>query len=289
MNRDQFLKERMRGIGGSDAPAILGLSARKTALEVYLQKRGELADEPDNQAMRAGRMLEPAVRQMYAEDTGRIVTQPDEMLVHPKYPFVIGHPDGLVRDEGRLYEGKIARSDFGWGEAGSDQIPQDYVIQVQHYLLITALAVADVAVLIGGCDFRIYEIPADRELQGMILEAEAEFWPRVERGEAPEPNWNAPHALRAVKALYPGTNGETLIATEKQEGRRRYLEEFTDLGKHADSVVEGVKAHLLWDMGEAAMLKFADGKVLRRKLTKRKGYVVEPTEFMDVRIAKDKE
>jgi hypothetical protein len=32
---------------------------------------------------------------------------------------------------------------------------------VQHYLAITAMPVADVAVLIGGSDFRIYEVPAD--------------------------------------------------------------------------------------------------------------------------------
>lgn len=289
MNRDQFLKERMRGIGGSDAPALLGLSTRKTPLEIYLQKRGELAEEPDNAAMRAGRMLEPVVRQMYAEDTGRIVTQPKDMIVHAKHGFMIGHPDGLIPAERRLYEGKTARSDYGWGAPGTDEIPHEYVIQVQHYLCITGYEVADVGVLIAGSDFRIYEVPADRELQESIIEAEANFWPLVTRGEPPEPDWNAPHALRAVMALYPGTNGETLTATLEQEERRRVLEDAARRASIADSVVEGTKAMLLWDMGEAAVLKFSDGKVLRRKLTKRKGYEVAPTEFMDCRIAKDKE
>lgn len=287
MNRDQFLRERMRGVGGSDSPALLGLSTRKTSLEVYLEKTGQLASEPDNVWTRAGRMLEPVVRQMYAEDTGRIVTQPKDMLVHPKHPYVIGHPDGLA--EGRLYEGKTARSDYGWGAQGSDEIPPDYTIQVQHYLAITAMPVADVAVLIGGSDFRIYEVPADLELQQLILDAIADFWPRVQRGEPPEPDYGAPHALRAVQALYRGTTGEVLIATEEQERWRKVHDEACDKGKHMEAVAEGAKARLLWDMGDAALLKFADGRVLRRKLTKRKGYTVEPIEFMDTRIVKDKE
>lgn len=289
MNRDLFLKERMRGIGGSDAPAILGLSARKTPLEVYLDKRGELPAEPDNDAMRMGRLLEPVVRQEYAERTGRVVSQPKAMLTHPKYGFVVGHPDGIIQGEARGYEGKTARFDFGWGEPGTDQIPQDYVIQVQHYMLLTDLPVFDVGVLIGGQDFRIYEVSADRELQEMILDAEAAFWPRVQRGEPPEPDFHKPHALRAVQALYRGTSGEILAATEHQEHIRAVLEDAMERKAIADGAAEGAKAMLLWDMGEAAMLKFADGKALRRKATKRKGYTVEPLEYIDSRIVKDKE
>lgn len=289
MNRDHFLKERMRGIGGSDAPAILGLSARKTPLEVYLEKRGELAPEPDNDAMKMGRLLEPIVRQEYAERTGRVVVQPREMLVHPKYGFVIGHPDGIVQGEARGYEGKTARFDFGWGEPGTDQVPQDYVIQVQHYMLLTGLPVFDVGVLIGGQEFRLYEVPADRELQEMILDAEASFWPRVAGGEPPEPDFHKPHALRAVQALYRGTNGATLTATEHHERIRLVMEDAMERARTAEAAAEGAKAMLLWDMGDAAMLKFADGKVLRRKPTKRKAYTVDAIEYMDSRIVKGAE
>lgn len=289
MNRDQFLKERMRGVGGSDSPIIVGFSGRKTVTELYLEKRGEVAPEPDNASMRAGRMLEPVVRQWYAEETGRTVSVPNDLMVHPKHAFIIGHPDGLIHGEARGYEGKTARSDFGWGEPGTDQIPQDYVVQVQHYMLLTALPVFDVAVLIGGVDFRIYEVPADREIHEAIVDGAADFWARVQRGEPPEPDFSQPHALRAVQALHRGTSGEVLTATEAQERWRAVHDEACEKGKAMKAVAEGAKARLLWDMGEAAFLSFADGQVLRRKITKRKGYTVEPLEFMDTRIVKDKE
>lgn len=72
-NRDGWLKARKRGIGGSDAAAALGMSPWKTQLELYLEKRGELmAPDIDSEAMLWGRVLEPVIRQQYAERTGKI-------------------------------------------------------------------------------------------------------------------------------------------------------------------------------------------------------------------------
>lgn len=283
----EFHENRRTGIGGSEAAASLGLSERTTALHVYLSKRGELAPSEDNAATLWGRLLEPVVRQHYAERTGRVVTQPREMLRHPKYSFVIGHPDGLT--EGRGYEGKTARTDRGWGEPGTDQIPQDYVLQVQHYMLLTAIPVFDVAVLIGGQDYRQYEVPADPELQEMILEAEHDLWQRVERGEPPEPDWEHPQSLGALRKLYPGTNGQTVEATDSDAAWRRVMVEAAERAAAYEKESETAKAHLLWRMGENAVLKFADGKGLRRKEVKRKGYTVEDSVYIDARLANLKE
>jgi putative phage-type endonuclease len=214
MDRDQFLQERMLGIGGSDAAAVLGLSERKTALDVFLEKRGQKLDEPETDDQLFGRLLEPVVRDEYARRTNRVVEHgPHLKLRHERHPFIIGHPDGLVKSERLGYEGKTARTDRGWGEPGTDQIPQEYLIQVQHYLLITGYVAWDVAVLIGGQGFRIYHVEPDLELHEMIIEAEADFWARVERGDAPAPDWKSPHTLSAIRRLFPGTNGETIPAT----------------------------------------------------------------------------
>jgi len=55
------------------------------------------------------------------------------------------------------------------------------------------------------------------------------------------------------------------------------------------NVVAGCKAHLLNVMGEAALLKFSDGKALRRKLIKVKGYTVADREQIDCRFVTLKE
>lgn len=182
----EWLNQRKTGIGGSDAAAILGLSQYRTPFQVYQEKVGLIESTPDNENMLWGRVLEPVIRQQYADRTGRVVRIPEQMLRHDKHPFMIANVDG-VTDDGRLLEIKTARTSKEWGEPGSDQIPQAYLIQVQHYLAVTALPVADVSVLIGGSDYRQYEIPADDELQEMIIEGEAKFWSDLQSGIAPEP------------------------------------------------------------------------------------------------------
>lgn len=186
MDRDQWLAERSRGLGGSDAAAALGLSKWKTPYQLYLEKRGESPPIEETEPMRWGKILEPVIIQRYADVTGRDVrTFPNEMIWHPTLPFMFVSPDGVSGE--RYVEAKTARTSEQWGEPGSDEIPQEYLIQVQHALLVMKLSVADVPVLFGGSDFQVYEVPADRELQEMVQDGEADFWRRVERGEPPDP------------------------------------------------------------------------------------------------------
>ena len=180
------LEARKKGIGGSDAGAILGISPWKTPLQVYMDKVGAADPIQDNDSMFWGRTLEPVIRQRYADVTNRKVVVPDTLITHPKFEFMIGNLDGITSDN-RVLEIKTARSAEGWGEPGSNEIPDSYMIQVQHYMLITAIPVADVAVLIGGSDFRIYEVPAEPELMELMIEKETGFWSRVINRDPPEP------------------------------------------------------------------------------------------------------
>lgn len=185
MNREAWLAERRTGIGGSDVAPILGLSPWQSPVDVFLDKRGEIADQPENDAMKWGILLEPVVRQEYSNQTGRAVMMPGAMLRHPKHSFMLANLDGYTEGN-RIFEAKTARSGEGWGEPGSDEVPQHYLFQVQHYMAVTGYPVADLAVLIGGSDFRIYTIDADAELHEMLIEAEAAFWRRVVDNEPPE-------------------------------------------------------------------------------------------------------
>jgi len=180
------LEARKKGIGGSDAGAVLGISPWKSPLQVYMDKVGASGPIQDNDSMFWGRTLEPVIRQRYADVTNRKVVVPDTLITHPKFEFMIGNLDGITSDN-RVLEIKTARSAEGWGEPGSNEIPDSYMIQVQHYMLITAIPVADVAVLIGGSDFRIYEIPAEPELMELMIEKETGFWSRVINRDPPEP------------------------------------------------------------------------------------------------------
>lgn len=207
------LVERSTGLGGSDAAAAVGVSRWKTPYALYLEKRGEHPEPFEgNDATLWGNLLEPAVRQQYAERTGRVVRLPTETLRHPRHRFMLCHPDG-VTDDGRLYEGKATTVRDGWGDEGTDEVPDEYLLQVQHNMLVTGdaigkrIEVADLAVLIAdyGWHWRRYEIPADRELQEMLVEEEHAFWQRVERGDPPSMATPEDVRLRYGRASVTGT------------------------------------------------------------------------------------
>lgn len=180
------LAEHNSGLGGSEAAAALGLNPWQTPLQLYLRKTEPTARDDPNEAMRWGTALEPAIRQEFADRTGYIIEVPRTTFRYPAWPVALANVDGISNGE-RLLEIKTARSDAGWGESGSDTIPEHYACQVQHYMMVLGLVVADVAVLIGGQDFRTYEVPADPELQEMILDGEQRFWRHVEERDPPDP------------------------------------------------------------------------------------------------------
>ncbi len=66
LSHEEWLKWRMKGIGGSDVAAILGISKWKSALELWLEKTGQADDSfTDNEAMMWGRIMEPILRNYF--------------------------------------------------------------------------------------------------------------------------------------------------------------------------------------------------------------------------------
>lgn len=244
INRADWLAARRTGIGGSDVAPILGLSKWRSPLDVYMDKRGEAPEQPDNEAMLWGRALEPVIRQQYAERTGLEVMQPVGILTHPQHAFMLANVDGIAGC--KVLEIKTARTAQGWGEPGSDEIPDAYALQVQHYMAVTGLDAADVAVLIGGSDFRIYTVPADAALQADMIAAEAEFWQRVQTGTPPPCITYADAIQRYGRSASAGT----VTADAETYGAWLELRDAKAAREAAETREEAAKAILMRAMGD---------------------------------------
>lgn len=278
-------RDRHLFIGSSDAAAALNMSPWRTAVGLWLEKRGEALPIEESAAMRWGKLLEPVLREEYAALTGRTVRTPPDLFKHREFAFIGAHPDGIADDE-RLVELKTARTSDGWGEPGTDQIPDHYLLQVQHLLMVLQLRVADVAVLVGGSDFLLFTVAASPELQRDILQGEVAFWEFVESGTPPPIDYQSPGALRIVKQLYPGTNGLTIDADAQCIEYREQFEAAKEMIDAGDQARDSALAKLLAVMGESALLRFPDGRALRRQFTKRKAYGVAASEFVATRWVK---
>lgn len=175
MDRHEFLERRKLGLGGSDAAPAVGICPWKSKYQLYVEKTEPNADQCLTEGMRWGTLLEPAVRQRYCDVTGNTVTIVESQLHHPDHPWMLANLDGRVSPT-KLYEGKTYWTAEGWGPNGSDEVPEQYALQVQHYMAVTGAESTDIAVLIAGSDFRILTVYADHELQSLLIEREAEFW-----------------------------------------------------------------------------------------------------------------
>jgi putative phage-type endonuclease len=263
MERAQWLEERRKGIGGSDCAAILGLSPWKTPFQIYQEKRKEVADWEGNATTDWGKRLEPAIRQWYSDFTGRSVRLPDKILYHEKHPFMLASLDGFT-DDRRIVEIKTARSGKGWGEPGTSEIPDYYALQVQHYMIVTGFEVTDVPVSIAGGSPEIYEVPADKELHEMIIDAETDFWQRVVEGNPPDVYTYADAVQRYGRSSASGVKQAESEAIRKAYDDLKFTRNQLAGLEHAE---EDLKAEVIKYLGdEADTLKYGDIVLVTYKL-----------------------
>jgi putative phage-type endonuclease len=176
--------ELRRGyLGGSDAAASIGLSKWKTPLQLYREKVGieEDKDEEEdlNLPMQVGSLVEPLVLLKLEQKKKVTVGERQSVIIDPSWPIRRATVDGIASD-GLLVEAKTAGF-IGqqWGKDDTDEIPLQYVYQIQHNLAATGLPAAWVPVIIGNTAIRIYRIERDQELIQILTEGEKKFWQHV--------------------------------------------------------------------------------------------------------------
>jgi len=175
-----MLEGRRRGIGGSDAAAILGLDPWRSGLDVWISKVKPLParTEDENFLLRLGILLEPVIAGLYSAETARELFRPEpETIEHLRFPELIGTPDRLCPADDRVVELK-SEHQFAdkFGDPGSDQVPDHYLIQGAHYMMVANLSKCDVAVLHGGAKFAIYQLRRDLELERTMIEQLRAWW-----------------------------------------------------------------------------------------------------------------
>ena len=181
MAYEDWLEYRKLGIGGSDASVVCGISKYKSPVELWLDKTGQLPPQEAGEAAYWGTQLEAIVRAEFTKRTGIEVTKPDVILQSEEHPFMLANVDGIceVPDVGTcIFEAKTA-SAFNAAE-WEDTIPDEYQLQVQHYMAVTGYKGAYIAVLIGGNTFRWKFVERDEELISMLVELETAFWNHVQ-------------------------------------------------------------------------------------------------------------
>jgi putative phage-type endonuclease len=212
--RRRWLEERRRGIGGSDAAAVLGLSPWASPLSLWVEKTHPNIDDRQTEAMRWGNVLEDAVARELAKEHGIRLGPCPGILAHPERPWQRATLDRYALNRAdrpeAVVEVKTANA-FAAGEWQQDGPPPDHVvIQVQHQLDVTGLHLGYVAALVGGNQPRWWPVERDDDLIAMLRAEEERFWQLVQAGTPPAPIGHDADG-DALAALYAGDPGRETV------------------------------------------------------------------------------
>jgi len=84
-----------------------------------------------------------------------------------------------------IFEAKTS-SFYRSGEWEGGKIPDEYILQIQHYMAVTGFKGAYIAVLLGGNNFKWQFVERDEEFIQILIQLESEFWERVQSNIPPE-------------------------------------------------------------------------------------------------------
>lgn len=165
LTREQWLEERKKGIGGSDAAAVLGLNPYMTNIDLWKIKTGrkEQEDISEKPFVKYGTEAEKYLIALFALDFPEyeVIHSDNDLIRHPQYEFLHASLDGRLIEKGTGRRGILEIKTTNilqsmQNEKWNDAVPQNYFCQVLHYLNVT------------GFDFAILKAQLKTEWQNEI-------------------------------------------------------------------------------------------------------------------------
>lgn len=211
-SRAEWMEARKNHIGGSDASACVGMNPYKDNVQLWEEKMGLVIPEDisEKSYVKYGTEAEMHLRALFAMDHPQYEVHYEEnnMFFNPEYPWMHASLDGELV-ENVLSEDKteqVTRRGIleikttnilqsMQKEKWNDRIPDNYYIQILHYLAVTgwdfAVLKAQLKSEWGGevrLTTRHYRIERKDVLEDILylIEAERKFWNCVVAGKRPD-------------------------------------------------------------------------------------------------------
>lgn len=175
-NTPAWIEWRHRGIGGSDASAIMGENRFKQRHDLLAEKKGLPRDFGQNEAMATGTALEPEARALFCQTAGMNFSP--ICLQHNTHEWLRASLDGMSVCRGRIVEIKCGKSVYR--HAAETGLPPSYYMgQLQHALAITGLPAIDFYCYWPNCRPIHLTINRNDAYIARLLAEEEKFWKEV--------------------------------------------------------------------------------------------------------------
>ena len=269
LTREEWLKYRTKGIGGSDVSIIAGINPFKSVYQLWLEKTGQVEPEEEgSEYTHFGTLLEPIVRKEFMERTGIKVRQKHMLLQSEEHPFMFADLDGVINENGELciFEAKTASAYKQ--EVWEEEVPAPYILQVQHYMAVTGAKKTYIAALVGGNHFFYHEVERDEEMIAKIIVMEKYFWQHhVMGGVEPVPD-GSEATTRYFNERFRNSNGETIELPDEVLPVCEEYDNLTRQIKELESAKNAAANQLKRYLGEAEAGTVGDRKITWKSVSK---------------------
>ena len=279
---------RSKGLGSSDAAAVLGYSPWQSPEDGRLVKLGLVEpQEEQGELAEIGTALEGGIAELAAKRLNCRLVKPTGTYVHPS-GIIRANVDRQVEKAAKgqpIVEVKDSGLDDGWGNEDLYGVPPYVLIQVCIQMLVVETDKAHVARLGRGWKrgLTMFEIPRDETVERIIRGAEEKllaWWDRhIVQGLPADPAW-APASWDILKRVRrtPKTTVQidAALVTDWQTKAAA--------AKKAEDAADEAKRRVIGAIGEAEAGECADGIVTYLEQT-RKQHIVAASTF---RVAKFK-
>ena len=263
MSREEWLEERRKSLGGSDMGAVLGLNKYRSPYTVWAEKTGRIGEEPENEAMRVGRDLEPYVASRFEEVSRKGVRRMNYLLRREDCPHLHANIDRQILGESSGLECKTANA-LNMKRYAVGEFPESYYAQCVTYLAVTGWERWFLAALVLGKGFYCYQITTvpDDYVPGWcessvyvspdeiaaLKRCAADFWHDYVEADSPPPMDGDASTTEALETIYEGGGGEVELF-----GRERLVEQYQYLMSRKKAIEKGadaIKQQLMNDLGD---------------------------------------
>lgn len=194
---DEWLEWRRRGIGGSDAAAILGVSPFATARDLYYDKLKVISYEDGESnwvAKKVGHLLEDLVAEIFHVKTGFRIYQVKKMFYHPVYTYMLADIDYFIElPNGKTAILEIKTTNYNakdhWWCDGQEIVPINYEIQGRHYMCVMNIDEVYYCCLYGNNEDEVIirHIVRDLDYEAELIDLEGNFWNNHIQTQIPPP------------------------------------------------------------------------------------------------------
>lgn len=291
----EWLSLRQGDLTASNVGTAIGLDPFKTPLMLYAEKAGLLMADADNQMMRRGRWLEPAVVAAIREQN------PDWDIRYPLNVYLrdpelrLGAtPDAIAETDlpglTNLQLKVIAKPEFErrWG----DGVPLNYILQTLTEAMLMEAKQSKLAALVidtFSAELFLFDIPRHAGAEERIRQIARDFWDNMKNDRRPVADYQ--RDAETLAQIFPVSVPEPVIdltgdnlLPDRLEARAKLKDSISA----AEAEVSAIDTEIKDKLGEAERATLPGWKI-SLKTQHRREVVLAATSFRRLRVTREKE